>query len=69
MPMWTVTTRATVERVYEVEAADAKAARDASVNSSPVSETDLDEETIEILSVGAAKPDPFAVLEKIRVRV
>lgn len=48
MAMFTITTRAVVERVYEVEATDAKSASDASTHVTPASETDLSEETIEI---------------------
>lgn len=46
---WLVMVRVTVERVYEVEAEDEKEARDASVYETPISEIDVDEETLSIV--------------------
>jgi hypothetical protein len=51
MKKWLVTVQVTVERVYEVEAPDEKAAMDASVDAIPTSETDIDSETRSVVEV------------------
>lgn len=48
MPRYIVVTTATVDRTYEVEAPDEKAAIEASVTATPTDEVDVQEETLSV---------------------
>ncbi len=48
MSRWQVVTRATVERIYYVDAREEKAAEAVTTDAIPQIETDIDEETLSI---------------------
>lgn len=52
---WLVTTRVTIERLYRVDGSDAKEAEANSCDAFPISEFDVNEETMSIVPMDEAK--------------